>query len=265
MPRRPELQPVQGAVSSGGAERPYLVYAPGSRPTGVVVCLHGRGITAKQATWLTRMNVLAEREGAVVVFPQATDETGRPADRWSPERDLPQLAAVIGAVRGEYGDGGRVCLAGISNGAWMASWYAAARADDVAALGAVAGLRPPQVAPSRPVPVVAFHGVHDRKTPYELSAAAGRAWAAANGLADAANPAEDELTRTLTRTTYSAGAPGEVVFWTFARAGHTWPGSRADGRAVLQLFHGRISLELDATAEIWRFYVSLAGGAPGRG
>jgi len=264
MPRRPELQPVQRAVSSGGAERPYLVYDPGSTPTGVVVCLHGRGITAKQAVWLTRMDELATREGAVVVFPQATDETGRAADRWSPERDLPHLAAVIGGVRDEFGDGGRgVCLAGISNGAWMASWYAAARADDVVAVGAVAGLRPPQVAPSRPVPVVAFHGLLDRKTPYELSAAAARAWAAANDVPP--EPDEEERSPTLTRTTYGAGTRGEVAFWTFARAGHTWPGSRANGRAVLQLFHGRISLELDATEEIWRFYVSLAGEAPGRG
>jgi len=262
MQRRPELRPVQRAVSSGGVERPYLVFDPGASPAGVVVCLHGRGITAKQAVWFTRMNLLAEREGAVVVFPQATDETGRAADRWSAERDLPHLAAVIGALRDEHG-GGRVCLAGVSNGAWMASYYAAANADDVAVLGAVAGLRPPQAAPARPVPVIAFHGLLDRKTPYELSAAAARAWAVANDVPP--EPDEDELSATLARTTYGAGTRGEVAFWTFARAGHTWPGSRADGRAVLQLFHGRISVELDATEEIWRFYVSLAGAAPGRG
>ena len=45
-----------------------------------------------------------------------------------------------------------------------------------------------------------------------------------------------------------------VQLWTFAQAGHTWPGDRGDGRFFIQFFHGRISTELDATQEIWRFY-----------
>ncbi len=249
-------------VPSGGAPRPYLVCAGDGAHTGIVVCLHGKGIDAKRTAWLSRMARLAADEGAVVVFPQATDEDGRAAKMWKRDRDLPHLSAVIAAVRDEFGGDDRgICLAGISNGAWMACWYAAAHADDVAALGAVAGIRPPHVQPARPIPVIAFHGLRDRTLPYdggrgeiwrESVPEAARAWAVADGLDE--EPSELAVSPTLTRTSYGDPTGDEVQLWTFARAGHTWPGDRGDGRLLIQFFHGRISVELDATEEIWRFY-----------
>ena len=246
-------------MTSGGLERPFLLRG-GRDATGIVVCLHGRGIDARRTAWLIGIARLADEQGAAVVLPQAVDERGRPAETWEPERDLPHLAAVVASVRDELG-GGPVCLAGISNGAWMACRYAAAHAGDVAALGAVAGLRAPVSAPARPVPVVAFHGLRDRAAPYaggksvrwqESVPDAARAWAVANRVDP--TPAATAVGPTLERLAYGEGSAGEVALWTFAKAGHTWPGSRGDGRFVLQLFHGRISVELDATDEIWRFY-----------
>lgn len=258
--RRPSLE--SRTIVSGGVARPYLVCAGDGADAGIVVCLHGKGIEAKRTAWLTRMARLAELEGAVVVFPQATDEDGRTAKMWKRDRDLPHLSAVIAAVREEFGGDDRgVCLAGISNGAWMASWYAAAHADDVAVLGAVAGLRPPHVQPAQPVPVIAFHGLRDRTLPYEGGRGeiwresvpeAARAWAVADDLEP--TPSELAVSPTLTRTSYGDGAADEVRLWTFAQAGHTWPGDRGEGRFVIQFFHGRISVELDATEAIWRFY-----------
>ena len=249
-------------VLSGGVKRPYLVCAGAGARADIVVCLHGRGIDAKRTAWLSRMARLARDEGAVVVFPQATEEDGRRAKMWKRDRDLPHLAAVIAVVRDEFGGDDRgVCLAGISNGAWMASWYAAAYAEDIAALGAVAGIRPPHVQPARPVPVIAFHGLRDRTLPYEGRRGdiwresvqeATRAWAVADGLDE--TPSELAVSPTLTRTSYGDGAAGAVLLWTFAQAGHTWPGDRGDGRFLIQFFHGRISVELDATEAIWRFY-----------
>lgn len=254
-------------VRSDCAELPFVVCRAQGTTSALVVCLHGTGIDARRTAWLTRMATLAERASAVVVFPQATDEEGGAARQWERERDLPRLAAVIAAARREFGDGGRrVCLAGISSGAWMACWYAAAHADEIGALAAVAGLRAPSVQPSRPLPVIAFHGLRDRHAPYaggrserwrESVPEATRAWAAANALDG--DPVEDRHSETLTETSYGKGTPAEVKLWTFARAGHTWPGSRAEGRLLLQLFHGRISVELDATDEIWRFFTDHAG------
>ena len=162
---------------------------------------------------------------------------------WKRDRDLPHLAAVIAAARDEFGGDDRgVCLAGISNGAWMARWYAAAHAEDVAALGAVAGLRPPHVQPARPVPVIAFHGLRDRTLPYEGGRGeiwresvpeAARAWAVADGRDE--EPVGLAVSPTLTRTSFGARCGCGV------RAGRPHVARRPRRRTVLiQFFHGRI-------------------------
>ena len=154
-------------VPSGGAARPYLVCAGEGAHADIVVCLHGKGIDAKRTAWLSRMARLAADEGAVVVFPQATDEDGRTAKMWKRDRDLPHLSAVVAAVRDELEETG---AASASRGSPTAhGWRAGTQrpTPTVAALGAVAGIRPPHVQPARPVPVIAFHGLRDRTLPYD--------------------------------------------------------------------------------------------------
>ena len=149
----------------------------------------------------------------------------------------------------------------MSGGARMACALAAERPDLLAAVGAVAGLRSFARAPgTRPVPVLAFHGLADRINPYaghsraEWSASvpeAAAAWAAANGVAG--GPVTTTLSRAVNRSRWGdGGAPDEVVLFTVARAGHTWPGSRPN--ALIRLYLGRTSRELDATADIWTFF-----------
>jgi polyhydroxybutyrate depolymerase len=199
-------------------------------------------------------------EGAIVVFPQGSIRSDRRGFDWAEEAELDYLSAVIEAIRTEFpGADRRVCLAGMSAGARMACRYAAARAEEVAAVGAVAGLRAPPTEPSQPVPVVAFHGLADRSISY-LSGqgryrtgsipAAARAWAIANALE--AKRSELRISPTLTKTSYGEGSPGEVTLWTFAGADQTWPGGA--GALVLRPFLGRTSKELDASEEIWRFF-----------
>ena len=141
----------------------------------------------------------------------------------------------------------------------MACTYAAARADEVAAVAAVAGLRSPEVRPARPVPIVAFHGLADRINPYlggrgdrwrESVPEAAAAWAAANGVETSQTATEPGPG--LTKITYGEGTPGEVTLWTFKHAGHTWPG-RPVG-PLLRLLLGRTSTEVDATHEIGSFF-----------
>ncbi len=279
-----------------GGPRAYFLAVPAGTPTGIVVCLHGRGTWPAWQAWLSGMDRLARDEGAVVVFPQGSVQIDRRGFTWDQEADLPYLLAVIDAVRGEFASPDpRVGVCGISAGAWMASFFAAARADDVAALAAVAGLRRPQVNPVRPVPVLAFHGLRDRALPYaggrgarwkeaivrrqnrrgRITSSMGgcggwdqsvpdaaRAWAVANGVEGARE--DRRVSPTLSRTTYGEGTPAEVTLWTFANAGHTWPGH--PGGPVLRLVVGRTGRELDATQEIWRFLMRQpSGGGERRG
>ena len=163
---------------------------------------------------------------------------------------------------------GRVCVTGMSGGARMSCVLAAARADLVSAVGAVAGLRAgSRHAPTRPVPILAFHGTADRINPLprRKHATLGRerrgerprlgggqpyARAARSGRSQ---PHADPHT-------YGAeGKPGEVTLFTSKGAGHTWPGGRMG--LFLRLFLGRTSTEIDATSRIWDFDRAHTGEA----
>ncbi len=123
----------------------------------------------------------------------------------------------------------------------------------------MAGLRKPAVERLKhPVRVVAFHGTRDRVNPYgggptarwsESVLDAASAWARANG--HSPEPERTEVTRSLTRLSYGPrDDPGAVTVWVCDAAGHTWPGTRLP--FWIRLILGRVSYDVDATAEIWR-------------
>ena len=169
---------------------------------------------------------LADTAGAVVAFPEGGGRAAR-GFLWDPEADLPFLSALVDHLLTEFEPAGaRVGLSGMSGGARMSCELAWARGDAVAAVGAVAGLRTPDGAPRRRVPVTAFHGTVDRINPYQgggraywgesVPAAAAR-WAAANGLAP--SPTVEPERDGVTRTTYGeADDPSGVTLYTIARA-----------------------------------------------
>ena len=245
-----------------GVERTYLV--SGATATGgIVLCLHGSRSTAARQALFSGMGKLRP-EGVVVVFPQAATPAGH-GYTWDHERDVGYLASVIGeTLRNSASSRSPVLLAGMSGGARMSCYYAAARATEIAAVAAVAGLRAPQVPPAQPVPVIAFHGLDDRLNPYaggrserwqESVPDAARAWAAANGVERTQTVSEPSPT--LTKVTYGESTPAEVTLWTFRNAGHTWPGH--PGGLFVRLLLGRTSNDLDATQEIWRFLAQARG------
>lgn len=247
------------SVALAGVARPYFVVPPVGEPAGIVVSLHGRGVTPQFHADLSGMGRLAD-QGAAVAFPQGSIVRSKSGYSWDQEADAGYLDAVIADLRAEFPQApAPVCLAGLSEGGRMASHYAAVRAEEIGVLAPVAGLRAPRQLPARPVPVIAFHGLEDAfnlysgRGPdhwYESVPEAARAWATANGLGE--EPEEVEVSSTLKLLAYGVGSAAEVMLWTFAKAGHTWPGSHP-GR-VQRMLLGRTSGELDATAEIWSFY-----------
>lgn len=266
-PHRAARAPV-GAVTKvtghsivvGGATRTFGLAEPAEGEVGaVLLCLHGtRSRWSEQVRW-SGMARLAGA-GAVVAFPEAVRPIASGYE-WDHELDLPFLEQLASELIARFSPpGGRVCVSGMSGGARMSCVLGAARADLVAAVGAVAGLRfGDGHAASRPVPILAFHGTADRINPYrggstprwdESVEDSAREWAAANGMPE--QPEVVALSPTLTRTTYGAeGEPGEVTLFTCEGAGHTWPGAHTG--LFLRLFLGRTSMEIDATAKIWDF------------
>jgi polyhydroxybutyrate depolymerase len=254
-----------------GIERTYLLCGR-EAAAGIVLCLHG---TTKTADQLARFSGMAKlrSEGFVVVFPQAVLPALRGYE-WDHERDLGYLTAVINRVRADFGNSSSpVFLAGSSGGARMACYYAAAHAEEITAVAAVAGVRAPHTTPARRVAVLAFHGLADRRNPYpggheerwmESVPDAALSWATANDVADTKRSSEESPT--LTRITYGAATPGEVTLWTFREAGHTWPGHpvgfflrRRYGQPKPR--RGETSNELDATDEISEFFRKIGARA----
>jgi polyhydroxybutyrate depolymerase len=247
------------SIEIGGSGRIFGLAEPAGQATAVLLSLHGTRSNWPEQSRLSRMAQLADA-GAVVAFPQAIRPI-RSGYEWDHEGDLPFLEQLVSELISRYSaPGGRVCVTGMSGGARMSCVLAAARADLVSSVGAVGGLRSGDGhIPTRPVPVLAFHGTADRINPYlggntprwdESVEESARHWAAANRVPE--QPEVVALSPTLTRTTYGAeGKPGEVTLFTSKGAGHTWPGGHLG--LFLRLVLGRTSREIDATAKIWDF------------
>jgi polyhydroxybutyrate depolymerase len=264
--QNPPMPTTLQTIAVAGSSRTFLLALPEGPADAVVLGLHGTRSSSADQIRLSRMESLATAGRAVVAFPEAVIPIGS-GYQWDPATDMPFLVQLVETLLERHQPpAGRVCITGMSGGARMSCWFAAARADLVSCVGAVAGLRAAgEHPPSRQVPIVAFHGTADRINPYgggntprwdESVRAAAERWAQANGVPG--QPSEETVSPTLTRTTWGElGQPGEVTLWTAAGAGHTWPGSRLG--IFLRLFLGRTNMEMGATKEIWEFAGRHAG------
>jgi len=153
---------------------------------------------------------------------------------------------------------------GLSNGGGMAFVLACSLPDRIAAVGSVAGFYPfswSEVHPSRPVPTIVFHGTADPIVPY-LGRPAGST--------DVSLPSIPEWVATLASYNGCDDVPldlpaigavrgiqfkndignGEVVFYTIAGGGHSWPG----GGSLPKIIVGNTNRDIDATEMMWDFF-----------
>lgn len=277
-------------IDVDGTQRWYLVTAPeqatGADPVPMVLDFHGLSEGAEFHSQSTGWSELAEEEGFVAVFPNGA---GRIA-AWNiassgPNPDLDYIDAVLGEMEQQYCiDTSRVYATGLSNGAFMSSVLGCTRSSVFAAVAPVAGVtHPPDCAPDRPVPVLAFHGTADPLLPFNgavsgdaisgLVSGTGvttttsppadldgegypanvAAWAAANGCGE---PSDQQVTTSVLRRTWDCPDGGEVEFYVVDGGGHTWPGSDAlTGEGIVEVV-GPTTFEIDATELAWEFFQS---------
>ncbi|KGI69765.1 esterase [Mycolicibacterium rufum] len=228
----------QGLLSIGGMQRTYLVHVPPGPVNGLVINLHGAGLTGRDQQLTTNYDAAADRYGFVVAYPDGIDLSwadGRGAS--VPDRqgvdDVGFLSTLITELTRQYAvNPGRVFVTGMSAGAFMAQRLACDRADLVAAVVPVAGTLGAAVpcAPSRPVSVLEVHGDADPVVPFGGGPMVGRGgpsvivsapamadrWRAVNGCPPPAV--------TPGRTVSTGCADGTVVdFVTISGGGHVWP------------------------------------------
>jgi polyhydroxybutyrate depolymerase len=277
----------QYTFEHGGLTRIYRVFVPsgygGTQPVPLVMPLHGAAGWAVQQEGYSEWNAIAERETFVTIHPQGALETG-PGFRWNagepmrgdgflfrglageqPE-DLPDDAAFLTDLLIHLQtelciDPARIYVNGLSNGGGMTNYLACVLADKIAAVGTVAGAYTPIPGgcnPARPIPVITFHGKRDNIVAYDGSdrinlepvGAWAAAWAARNGCDETPETVEGTVGAVTGVRYVNCDENAEVVFYTIADAGHTWPGAEP----LFPLLLGEASQDIDASETMWAFF-----------
>jgi polyhydroxybutyrate depolymerase len=261
-----------GSIVSSGRTRRYLVHVPPSydrtKPTPLVISMHGSGGWPRQQQSLSRWSRLADAQGFVVVYPAGT---GFPQiwhvfrDAAGLERDVRFISEMIDTLERTYNiDSTRIYANGISNGGGMAFVLSCTLSNRIAAIGLVAAA---ETLPwswckdHRPMPMIAFHGTADPIVPYEgghLPLAPETfpdvqtwvsSWAQRNRCEPTAT--DSSVAPDVTRRAFTGCADSaNVVLYTIRNGGHTWPG----GKPLPAILFGATTREIDATSEMWKFF-----------
>jgi len=272
------LDETNGKIVSSGKVRTYLLYVPAgydpATPSPLVISIHGFAEWPAHQMQISGWNKLADEYGFIVVYPSGT---GFPR-RWQaggqtgdPLSDVLFISDLIDKLEGNYNiDPARIYANGLSNGGGMSYLLGCALSDRIAAIGSVAGayvLPPDQCKPSRPVPMIAFHGTADPIVPYQGGASRGfdfpfpliPEWMANRAVLNGCTGVPDELPATgdASGIRYSGCTEGaEVIFYTINGGGHTWPG----GEPLPEWLTGYTSQDINATQLMWEFFRQFSIG-----
>jgi len=237
-------------LTSGGYARDSLLHVPaGTDPTRgamLVLNFHGFSSNAAEQVALTSMNGEADARGFLVATPDGLGAGWNAGDcctelQPSNVDDVQFTRDLLSLIESQYCiDPGRVYATGMSNGGFLSHRLACALSDTIAAVAPVAGvlgIDPTSCVPSRPVPILDFHGTADPVVPYDGGPAAKLVpgvvfrsvpttmdfWRGANACLGAATVDYQNGTATCTRWSDCAGG-ADVELCTLVGEGHEWPG-----------------------------------------
>ena len=249
-------------LASSSQARTYRLHLPvdysPAHPAPLVINLHGYNSNASQEEQVSRMSEKADQVGFIVAYPQGLGDppSWKFGSRPEAEADVQFIRDLVNDLQSKFNiNANEIYVTGISNGAEMSYRLACDMADTFAAVGLVSGGYPPfqDCQPARPVPVVVFHGTADRLLPYEghpplllpvRQSAMG--WAARNGCSP--TPRVTFQNGDVTGETWSnCRENAEVVLYTIAGKGHSWPGSNMPAAITTH--------DIVATDAMWQFFV----------
>jgi polyhydroxybutyrate depolymerase len=262
-----------GTLLSSGEQRAYLLYVPESydpaTPTPLVITFHGFAQWPAHQAQLSHWNELADQYGFIVVYPSGRHvplrwQTGGTfARNTDPQTDITFVSDLIDKLATEYNlDPARIYANGMSNGAGMSFILFCALSDRIAAVGLVAGAYLytwEECQPERQVPAVVFHGTDDpivpfqggRIRPFDVPFPAIPDWIDTLAGRNACDKVPEALPASgdVSGVQYQDCA-ADVVFYTVAGGGHTWPG----GDRLPVTIAGHTSQNIDATQTMWDFF-----------
>jgi polyhydroxybutyrate depolymerase len=258
----------------------------GRTPMPVVFDFHGYSEPASGQVTLSALGTYGQSHGFITITPGVTE----PVPLWEAtigSADMKFVGGLFDTVEKTLCvDQNRLYSTGYSNGAFLSSAIACQYAGRIAAVAPVAGIQ--NIAgchPSRPVPVVAFHGtadpfVHFNGTPSQaaanLPAPTGKkgtlghsgdksalkkapsipddtaAWAKRNGCASGSTSTKVASDVTLVR--YRCPNNADVELYVVKGGGHAWPGSKVS--EAIHSVVGRTTFSITADAIMWRFFAA---------
>ncbi len=306
MPDRPEAQSEQAkeveAIQPGdqtftldvdGLERNYIVHAPPdydkTRPIPIVFVFHGGGTNANWVRRFCGLSSKADRANFLAVFPSGSGARirrlswncpGSGFERWTgaegADADLVRRVDEVAFVRAMIADlsrrgtidSQRIFASGVSTGAALVYYLAGKMPDEIASIAAIGGpIGTDSHPPSRPMPVIHFHGTDDNFAPYhggqgkksftglEFNSVAFtmETWSQFIGCQE--QPSVEELPQKtdnsthVTKSVYAGRDDSEIVLYTIWGGGHTWPGQ--DPRMELM---GKYTQDIQANDLVWDFF-----------
>jgi polyhydroxybutyrate depolymerase len=269
-----------------GISRNYTIYVPSTytpqSSAALVVNMHGITLNRGFQMAASGMNAVAEREGFLVIYPDAVN-----GDWFGPQDNIAFIDSLLAEVSSQYSvNAPKVYATGFSQGGAMSYILSIARPYTFAAIASVSGPRtiafdetlfPPGLAatPSRPFPLLHVHGTGDPLVPYNGGV----------GVFDLQFPSVERVVHdyvlnnggdtvptivdlpntdttdgsTVQLLSYDGGTyldrsgsvrPAEVLLYRIQDGGHNWPGdfSPWPGFAV------PVNYDISASNEIWKFF-----------
>lgn len=263
-------------------ERSYLVHVPPKydpkKPTPVVLIFHGAGTNVLITVPFTGLSKKSNEAGFIAVYPNGTGVgifltwnaggwQGKMAENRADDvKYVAKLLDDLGTVLNV--DPKRVYATGISNGGMMCYRLAAELSDRIAAIAPVAGTMAIEEAkPTRPVPVMHFHGTADNVVPFdgpnngtpklltfksveETIAIWRKIGECPEEPMIADFPDKEDDGTTVKQKTYGPGKDAtEVVLIEIQGGGHTWPGQRPPTSLI-----GKSTKDISANDLMWAFF-----------
>lgn len=243
----------------------YIVHLPptydGTKRTPLVLNWHGLTSNATQQEFFSNMDPVSDSEGFILVYPNSPDNSwnaGTCCAFNAPTRDDIGFArALVDEIsKRACVDSKRIYTTGMSNGAFMSYALGCQAADLFAAIAPVAGkVGVANCEPSRPVPLLAFHGTADALVAYDTGSLSAdnmtvpqtvQHWADQDGCKK--GPDQTYQNGTVTCQTWADCSGGVLAeLCTADGEGHCWP-----GQSVCPF--GAATTDIDASAEIAKFF-----------
>jgi polyhydroxybutyrate depolymerase len=159
-------------ISSGGLVRQYRLHVPATyqpgNPVPLVVGFHGAGSSGATFESYSGLSTLADQAGFIAVYPQGLGDVSN-WDTLPNSKDVPFVGDLLDSLEKRCSlDSKRIFATGHSRGGGMVNRLGCELSDRIAAIGPVSGDYTDSAicSPSRPMPVVAFHGSLDPTFPY---------------------------------------------------------------------------------------------------